>query len=94
MKKIKINKGFITQKSGKKLTIFDPEASIVYSFNETAAFIFERIKRDSTVGEIIEKVCKKYDVSKDKAQSDVSEFLNTLVKNKIVTRLRNTHRIE
>lgn len=83
MKKIKINKGFITQKAGKKLTIFDPETSVLYSFNATAAFIFKNLQKGIGEEQIVEEMTRKFIVTKKTAKKDLEEFLKELRKNKI-----------
>ncbi len=83
-KKYKINKGFIVQKIGKKMTIFDPEESVMYTFNETAAFIFSRIKKSVSKDEIVEKLIEKYEVDAEIAKKDVEEVIEDLVRKRVL----------
>jgi len=84
--KYKIQKGLIVQKKiDKKTVIFDGEESILYTFNETAAEIFQLLKKGFKEKEIIEKLVKKYQTKPEKIKKDLSELINKLKKNKIIS---------
>lgn len=83
--KYKINKGFIVQKLDDKTVIFDGEESVLYTFNETASFIFKKIKKGEEREKIIEMVEKKYDIKKERVQKDFNELITDLKKKKIVS---------
>ncbi len=80
----KINKGFIVQNIGKKMTIFDPEESIIYTFNETASFIFSKIKRRETLDNIAQAVSSKFAVDKENSKKDIELLLKELMDKKIL----------
>lgn len=83
--KYKINKGLVTQKINNKTIIFDTEKSILYTLNETAAFIFLKLKKGSSETEIIQAVVKKYQVKEERIQKDLVELISDLKKKKIVS---------
>lgn len=83
---MKIQKGFITQKAKNKLIIFDTEKSTLYSFNPTARFIFELIKKGLTTDEVADKMTKKFNVSLDQAKKDINEFVVELKAKEIISR--------
>lgn len=85
MKKIELKKGLISQKIGNIINIFDGEKSTIYSFNQTATFIFERIKQGLSKEDIISLVLKKYLVQKNIAEKDFNEFINELKNKKIIS---------
>lgn len=85
MAQYKINKGFIVQKLGKKTVIFDGEKSVLYTFNETASFIFQKLKLGWGKEKIVEALTKNYGIEKKKAQEDLSVLLKDLLKKKIIT---------
>lgn len=85
--KYKVNKGLITQKLDDKTVIFDGEESILYTFNETASFIFKKIKKGEEKEKIIEMVEKKYDIKKDRVEKDFNELIADLKKKKIISTL-------
>jgi len=83
--KYKINKGFIVQKLDDKMVIFDGEESVLYTFNETASFIFKKLKKGLPEKEIIQDVVKKYKITEKKARKDLKDLLAELKKKKIIS---------
>jgi len=85
MKKYKILKGFIFEKmDGGKMIIFDQEKSKMLTFNQTASFIFERLKRGYDEKSITGALLKKYKVGEKQARRDVKEIISKLKKRKII----------
>lgn len=84
MQKYKINKGFIVQKLDNKTVIFDGEASVLYTFNETASFIFQQVKKGFEEKTIINKLIKRYGIKKERAVKDFKELFSDLKKRKII----------
>lgn len=84
MSKIILKKGFVTQKVGQKITIFDGDKSVLYTFNPVATFIFEKIKKGMEEEEIVKLVSQKYEISEGIAAIDLREFINDLKKKKII----------
>lgn len=83
--KYKIQKGLIIQKIGGKITIFDSEKSKLYSFNQTASYIFSKIKTGISKERIIANLRKKYNISEKKAILDVEEYMKELKNKKIIS---------
>ena len=50
----------------------------ILKLNETGAFIFKIMQQDIAADKIIEKITEEYDVSKEKAEVDLNEFINHL----------------
>lgn len=71
---------------GKKTVIFDGEKSVLFTFNETATFIFQKIKLGWEQNRIIESLIKTYGVKKDRVVKDFKEIINELIDKKIVIR--------
>lgn len=69
---------------GDKINIFDGEQSLLYTLNQTATFIFEKLKQGLDDKKIIDVLIKKYSISKEKADKDVREFIKELKKRKIL----------
>lgn len=89
MGRYKVNKGFITQKLDGKTTIFDGEKSELYTFNQTASFVFDKIKKGLGKKEIIELMIKKYKITKIRAQKDYLDLEKDLLQKKIIINSRN-----
>lgn len=80
----KINKGFIVQKMDNKTVIFDGEKSVLYTFNETASFIFSRLKLNHSIEEIVKALVKKYKIGEIEAKKDTKELIRDLLAKKII----------
>ena len=85
MSKYKINKGFIVQKLDGKTAIFDSATSQLYTFNETATLVFQKLKAGKSEQEIIATFIKKYGIKIEKAKQDVNELLHVFVAKKIIS---------
>ncbi len=87
MKRYKLNKGFIAQKLDGKMTIFDGDKSVLYTFNETASLVFDKLKSGKSKEEIVASFVKKYGIEKKRAEKDVSELLQDLLSKKIISHI-------
>ena len=87
MTKYKINKGFITQKLDDKTVIFDGEESMLYTFNETASYIFSKLKIGWEKEKIIGGLAKIYKVKEKKAEADLNDLIKDLLKKKIICKI-------
>lgn len=85
MQKYRVNKGFIVQKLDNKTVIFDGEESALYTFNETASYIFQKLKLGWEENKIIEAIIKKYGVKRERLDEDVRELISDLKKKKIIS---------
>lgn len=81
-----ITKGLITQKLDNKTVIFDGEESILYTFNETASYVFLKIKAKWDEKKIVLSLVKRYGVKEERAKKDVKELIKDLLKKKIIKR--------
>ncbi len=83
-----ITKGLITQKLDNKTVIFDGEESVLYTFNETASYIFLKLKAKWDGKKIILSLVKRYGVKEERAKKDVKELVKDLLKKKILKHLK------
>lgn len=83
-KKYSINKGYITQKVGGKLTIFSAEQSVLLTLNDSAALIFQGLKLNWEEGKIISKIISSFNVSEKTAIEDLYKFRKLLIEQKIL----------
>ena len=84
MPKYKINKGFITQKLDDKTVIFDGEESVLYTFNESASFIFRELKKGEDQESIVSSLVKRYGIKEKKAEKDLNDLVADFLKKKII----------
>ncbi len=82
--KFKINKGFIAEKIEGKTIIYDEDKSFLYTFNETASYIFKKIKKGESQKQIVESLAKQYQIKENKAKKDYKNLVAELLKNKII----------
>lgn len=83
MDKYTLSKGFITQKIGGKTTIFSGEDSVLYTLNESAAYIFQGLKLGWKNKKIIEGLVKRYEITKKRARKDIEDLIRDLLRRKI-----------
>lgn len=84
MKKITINKSIIFQKIDNKLVGFDIDKSALYTLNETAEYIYKKLKAGTEEIAISKQLAKKYDVEEKAVLKDVITIVKDLKKNGIL----------
>lgn len=83
-RRFKLRKGFIFQEVAEGIVIFDAEESKLYTFNETASFIFTGIKKGNTEEALIKKLVAEYQIKEEQAIEEVKSFLKHLNKLRII----------
>ncbi|OGK62910.1 hypothetical protein A2334_06010 [Candidatus Roizmanbacteria bacterium RIFOXYB2_FULL_38_10] len=81
----KIEKGLIAQRTTKRMTVFDSKNLTFFTFNETALYIFNCLKRGFDDKELVKRMMKRYQIDKIQAEKDLEEFIQLLKKEKIVS---------
>jgi hypothetical protein len=82
-KKYKRNENFVYRKIEDE-TILVPikdnvgDMGSIYSLNEVAAFIWEYIDGETTLGDIRKMILKEFEISSEKAEEDLFEFVGQL----------------
>ena len=79
----------VTRKTGNEYVLVPITNNIadmnsVYTLNETGAFIWEQIDGKRSVEEIIAMLTVEYDIDKQKAESDVFNFIDDMSKYVII----------
>jgi len=59
--------------------VLTPMYSKVFTFNETASRIWELLDGEPTVGEIVARLHREFQVSEEQARTDVESFVETLI---------------
>lgn len=83
-KKYVLNKGFITQRIENKTTIFSGENSMLFTLNETAAYIFNGIKLNWEYEKIVNGLVEKYKASRKQVEKDILILIEELEAKKII----------
>lgn len=84
MKKSVVNKSILFQKIDNKLVGFDIDKSALYTFNETAEFIYKKLKVGAEEAKVAKQLAKRYEVEEKVALKDVIALVKDLKKNKIL----------
>ncbi len=79
-----MKKNIIFQKIGKKIMIFDSKKSLLYSLNETASYIWKKLRLRWNKKQIISGLSKKYEASKSKIEIDYNKITRDMKKKKII----------
>ena len=85
--KYTLNSGYITQKVGDKTTVFSGEKSILFTFNESAAIIFQGLKLGWGENKITQKIIDSFTIDEEDAKKDIKEFIQELVDKKILIKI-------
>ncbi|MBQ7985864.1 MAG: PqqD family protein [Clostridia bacterium] len=79
---MKLKDGFITREMAEKqiMVSVNGDFSGLVRSNQTAAFIVDNLKEETTKEEIVKKLLEKYDAKEDIITEDVENVLETLRK--------------
>jgi len=80
-----VNKGFIVQRMGESIKIFDAEKSTLFSFNRIATMIFDKLNQEWDEKRIVSFLVKEYNIDSKRALDDYREYIDELLKNKIIS---------
>jgi hypothetical protein len=83
--KYSVMKGNIIEKIDGEVVIFDSEKSVFFTLNNTATYIFEKIKSGLQKEKIIPLMVKKYRITEKIASSDFDELVQKLIGKKIIS---------
>jgi hypothetical protein len=76
---------FSSKKLGGELFIYIRKKSTICSFNGTGVFIWTMLNKGMAFDEISRCLSEEYDVLPEKAAEDVSDFVNDLDNNGLIT---------
>lgn len=86
---MKIKKGFTVRNiAGSDIVVPVGNAEKIFNgmitLNESGAFFWNALLKDTTVDEVVKKVTSEYDVDESKAKADVEKFINLLRENNLI----------
>lgn len=86
---MKIKKGFtIRNIAGSNIVVPVGNAERIFNgmitLNESGAFFWNALLKDTTVDEVVKKVTSEYDVDEERAKADVEKFIEQLRENNLI----------
>jgi len=86
---MKIKDGFVLRKvAGNYIAVATGEEAVNFNAmvttNETGAFLWEKLKNETTEDELLKALLSEYDVDEETAKADISEFLEKLREGKLL----------
>ena len=86
---MKIKKGFTVRNiAGSDIVVPVGNAEKIFNgmitLNESGAFFWNALLKDTTVDEVVKKVTSEYDVDEERAKADVEKFIEQLRENKLI----------
>jgi hypothetical protein len=64
--------------------VMNQQRAAIHSFNETGGFLWKLVSSKKTFEEIVDALCKEYDIVKEEAEKDVTEYLQELEKQGLI----------
>ena len=84
--------GLVTEKIGNNLVIYDERKHVFYQANRTAALIWQTLRAQLTVSELIPKVAAQLGGTPPGFAKDVEQCIDGMVRLKVVTKKLETGR--
>ena len=86
---MKIKDGFVLRKvAGSYIAVATGAEAINFNAmvttNETGAFLWEKLKNDTTEDELLKALLSEYDVDEETAKADISDFIKKLEEGKLL----------
>lgn len=86
---MKIKKGFTVRNiAGSDIVVPVGNAEKIFNgmitLNESGAFFWNALLKDTTVDEMVKKVTSEYDVDEERAKADVEKFIEQLRENNLI----------
>lgn len=86
---MKIKKGFTVRNiAGSDIVVPVGNAEKIFNgmitLNESGAFFWNALLKDTTVDEVVKKVTSEYDVDEERAKADVENFIEQLRENNLI----------
>ena len=86
---MKIKDQYILKKiAGKNIVVPIKEEAVnfngIITLNETSTFLFEKLKNEITIDELVSLMVNRYDVEEKIARKDIIEFIDILTKKGLI----------
>ena len=87
MKYIKNNSMEFLEIDDENIVVYDPESGDTHYISETGKAILSLLDEEIEFDELVSKLCEAYSAERDEIESDVREFLDELIGQKVVLSL-------
>lgn len=84
-KTYRIDPDIIWKEADGIIYILQPEREEIHALNETGTFIWKRIDKGRAPAQILKELLSEYNITPGHARSDLQEFINQYVREKILT---------
>lgn len=72
------NSTMITRVIDGEAVIMDPQQGKVLALNEVGSFIWELLDSPHSQGDLLDKICREFNVGREEAAADLEEFIAVL----------------
>ena len=83
-KKIKRNGSAVWRVIDDEIVVLVPEGAMVHALTGCGSRVWELIEGETTISEIIQRICDEYDVEAQRAEEEITQFICSLLDNKLV----------
>lgn len=86
-KKYSIKSGYVTREIAGEFIAVPIDSlggSNIIVLNEVSKFLWDELKTEKTVAELLDAMLSNYDVSKEEAEADLKDFINQLLENNLI----------
>jgi dissimilatory sulfite reductase (desulfoviridin) alpha/beta subunit len=84
MMKIKRSDNAVSRTIDGEVVVLLPEAATIHALSGCGNRIWELIEEETTVSEIVQKIWEEYDVTLERAQEEITTFIDKLTAAKLV----------
>lgn len=84
-KKIKISENVLFQEIDNEYILLNMKTELYFGLNDIGARVWQIISQEGTTDTLIEKIMAEYEVSADVLKADISELLNELSKEQLIS---------
>ena len=69
---------------GNETIFLSPKGDQIHALDEIGSFIWKQLDGETTLSEVIDRLCDEYEVSRDQAEKDLMVFIAELTGNKLL----------
>lgn len=75
---------YVWKEIGRQVVVLQYETGAYWTLNDTASFIWKAIIDGGTADQVVDRLAAEFNVSRESAQADVSEFLKDCIDKKML----------